>query len=269
MKYFLHIAYNGARYRGWQRQPKVSSVQEVLETTIEKMMGEFITCFGCGRTDAGVHASQYFLHIDIEEAFQFDPVFRLNKMLPNDIAVFDVLPMPDTVHARFDAVARTYDYFIHRYKDPFLKQGSSLYPIDDLDVDQMNKAVAVIRQTRDFRSLCKQPDIYKHTNCNIQSAQLFSDEKGDRLRFQITANRFLRGMIRKIVARLIDIGRGKLSVDEFTETLQKKELFEYKNNAYPEGLFLSKILYPYLDLPQRTSFSSIFESEREELWKEV
>ena len=269
MKYFVHIAYNGAKYRGWQRQPNVRSVQEVIETTIEKMMGQFVTVFGFGRTDAGVHASQYFFHIEVEEAFQYDPVFRLNKMLPDDIAVFDVLPMPDTVHARFDAVARTYDYFIHRYKDPFLKQGSSYYSVDNLDVDRMKKAVTVIRETRDFRSLCKQPDIYKHTNCAIHNAQLFSDETGDRLRFQITANRFLRGMIRKIVARLVDIGRDELSLDEFTETLEKKEFFEHKNNAYAQGLFLSRIKYRYLDIPQRTSFSSLFESEGKALWKEV
>ena len=253
LRYFLHIGYQGKHYRGWQRQPDVVSVQETIETTLEKMLGKFTTCFGCGRTDAGVHASQYFLHIDMEEEWPFDPVFRLNKMLPDDIAVYDVLSMPETAHARYDAIARTYNYFIHRYKDPFLKDRSSLYDLHDFDVDKMRKAVEIIAANKDFKALCKQPDLYKHTLCDIKKVRLLEDKKGDHLRLEITADRFLRGMIRKIMARLVDIGRGQLSVDEFAETLHNRGTFTFKNNAYPQGLFLSKVVYPYLDLPTRTS----------------
>jgi len=269
MRFFLHIGYHGRKYHGWQRQPKVISVQSVLEDNLEKMLGQFTTCFGCGRTDAGVHANQYFLHINVEEEWDYDPVFRLNKMLPNDISIFEVIPMPDTAHARYDATERTYDYFLHRYKDPFLDDRSTFYLHDNLDIEKMNQAVKLIAKQRDFKMLCKQPELYNHTNCHIQNAQLFTDQSGDRLRFQITANRFLRGMIRMIMARLIDIGRGQLSLDEFAEHLESGERFAWKNSAYPQGLFLSKVVYPYLNQPPKSVFFNSIYAPNQDVWQSI
>ncbi len=251
-RYFLHIAYQGKKYRGWQRQPKVLSVQQRLEEAISKMLHKETIVFGCGRTDAGVHASQYFLHIDADQPFDYDPVFRLNKMLPEDIAVFEVLPMEANQHARYDASARTYDYFIHAHKDPFLSERSSHYPIDEFDVSKMQAANRLLTQHKDFKSFCKQPDLYEHTICELQQANLYTAAGGTKLRLQLTSNRFLRGMIRFIVARMLDVGRGKTSLDQFENNLKTGEDFEFKNPAYPQGLYLSKVVYPYLELPPRS-----------------
>src|SRR6187549_1956414 len=127
LRYFFHIGYNGFQYRGWQRQPNIPNIQEVLENAISKILKVETTIMGCGRTDSQVHASQFFFHLDVMEPWDFDLLFRLNKVLPSDIAIFEIIPMADNQHARFDANLRTYDYFIHTYKDPFLSQLSSLY----------------------------------------------------------------------------------------------------------------------------------------------
>jgi len=264
MRYFIHLGYDGKKYHGWQRQLKDRSVQETIETALSKMLHTKTVIFGCGRTDTGVHASQYILHLNADEITDYDPVFRLNKMLPDDIAVFDVLPANYRWHAQHDAIERTYDYFIHGYKDPFLAGRSSYYPLADFDLDQMKKAAALVSQYDDFRAFCKQPALYEHTRCKVTSAKLLIDEKGDKLRLEIKANRFLRGMIRKIVARLLEVGNGKVSLDQFEDSLKTGVDFEFKHSAYPDGLYLSKVIYPYLDLPARTDFWM-----GRETWKEV
>ena len=151
MRYFFHIAYHGTRYSGWQKHPRALSVQEVLETAMGKILKQPVAIVGCGRTDAHVHASQYFFHTDIEKEWDFDLFFRLNKILPDDIAIFDIIPMQGQPHARFDAVKRSYDYFIHTYKDPFLNKFSSLYPLYDLDFEKMKAAVALLPLYNDYR----------------------------------------------------------------------------------------------------------------------
>jgi tRNA pseudouridine38-40 synthase len=263
MRYFLHIGYHGAQYSGWQRHPGVLNVQEVLETAISRLLKTPVNIVGCGRTDAKVHASQFFFHIDIEKEWKFDLFFRLNKILPPDIAVFDIIPMEGLPHARFDAVQRTYDYFIHTYKDPFLSGFSSFYPEKDLDLAQMKAAVALLTKYNDYRAFCKSPDRNDHTICNISSAAIFAHQSGDKLRFQISANRFLSKMVRIIIGRLLDIGRGKLSVDQFEYYLSNKETPPIIIPAYPQGLYLSKVTYPYLDLPPRTNFTAMLRDEGE------
>jgi len=191
MRYFFHIAYHGTKYNGWQKHPGARTVQDVLETALGKLLKKPVAINGCGRTDAGVHASQYFFHTDIEEEWDFDLFFRLNKILPDDIAIFEIIPMQGQPHARFDAIQRAYDYYIHTYKDPFLGGFSSLYPCRDLDLDKMKAAVALLPQYTDYRGLCKCPDRIEHTVCYVSSAALFADANGDKLRFHISANRFL------------------------------------------------------------------------------
>ena len=274
MRYFLHLGYNGKRYHGWQRQPKVISVQQVVEEALSKMIGETIVVIGCGRTDAGVHASQYFLHFYAPFVFDqpvagqagFDAKFRLNKMLPTDIAIFDVLPMEGRVHAQYGPISRTYDYYIHFNKDPFLQDRSSYYPSEEegFDLLAMKEAVGLLTQYNDYRAFCKQPDLYEHTICEVSVANLWISPNGEKLKFQVTANRFLRGMIRFIVGRLVEIGKGRLTVDQFEHGLKTLEFFKHKNPAYPQGLYLSKVLYPYLDLPSRADFGM-----GQEAWQEI
>jgi len=231
------------------------SVQEVLESALVRLLKKQIAIIGCGRTDARVHAGQFFFHADLQEDWDFDLFFRLNKILPDDIAVFDIIPMQGLPHARFDAIQRSYEYYIHTYKDPFLGGFSSLYPEKGLDLDQMKTAVALLPLYTDYRAFCKCPDKVDHTLCYVSSADLFANNDGSRLRFQISANRFLSKMIRIIMGRLLDIGRGDMSVDEFEHYLAAGETPKIIIPAYPQGLYLSKVTYPYLDIPAITSYS--------------
>ena len=232
-------------------------MQQVLETNLSKLLKVPIYISGCGRTDAQVHASQFFFHVDIEQEWDFDLFFRLNKILPDDIAVFDIIPTEGLPHARFDTIQRSYDYFIHTYKDPFLSRFSSFYAERNLDLNKMKDAVALLPQYDDYRAFCKMPDRIDHTICHVSAASLFTDKDGDRIRFHISANRFLSKMIRIIVGRLLEIGKGEMSIDEFEHYLAEKITPQIIIPAYPQGLYLSKVTYPYLDLPVRSTFSGM------------
>lgn len=266
MRYFVHIGYNGLQYNGWQKQPGVLNVQGVLEKTLSSILKTELFINGCGRTDAHVHASQFFFHVDIDQVWDFDLVFRLNKALPVNIAVFDIIPMEGLPHARFDAVFRSYDYFLHTYKDPFLNGLSSFYLLDNLDFDQMKKAAAVLPKYRDFKPFCTSPDKYEHTICHVMEAKLSVDANGDRLRFKISSNRFLGKMIRIIMGQLLKIGKGTLSVEEFENYLITLTTPPLITPAHPQGLYLSKVTYPYLNLPPRTEFSSILQKQADANW---
>ncbi|MBT1704503.1 tRNA pseudouridine synthase A [Chryseosolibacter indicus] len=257
MRYFFHIGYNGIAYNGWQKLPQANSIQQIIETTLSKLLKKNITIVGCGRTDAKVHATQFFFHVDIEMPWEFDMLFRINKNLPPDIAVFDVIAMDGLQHARFDAIKRTYDYFIHTYKDPFLNNVSAPYQEKNLNIFKMKEAVSLLTQYDDYRAFCRNFTNHRTTICKISSASLYVDSLGDRLRFNISANRFLSGMIRIIVQRLLHVGTHKLTVDEFEQFLISKEPPKMNEPAYPQGLFLSKVTYPFLDLPPRAAFSNI------------
>lgn len=234
-----------------------------MEDTLSQILKIPLTITGCGRTDAQVHASQFFFHVDIEHEWDFDMIFRLNKTLPDDIAVFEIIPVQEQSHARFDATQRTYEYFIHTYKDPFLNPVSALYLERNLSLGKMKEAMSLLLKYNDYCSLCKTPADYRTTICNISSATLFADGTGDRLRFQISANRFLGKMVRIIVGKLLDIGRGVLSVEEFEHILSSKETPKTIEPAYPQGLYLSKVNYPFLDIPSRTQFSAILQNKAE------
>lgn len=259
MRYFVHIGYHGTNYSGWQIHPGVLNVQEVLQNALSKVLKTSVAIFGCGRTDAQVHASQFFFHMDVDKEWKFDLNFRLNKLLPADIAIFDIIPMEGLPHARFDATQRTYNYFIHNYKDPFLSKFSSFYPYKNLDIDQMNAAVALLPLYNDYRGFCKSPDRNEHTICNITSANLYINPDEDKIRFQISANRFLSKMVRIIVGRLLEIGIGKLNVAEFEHYLINKITPPIITPAYPQGLYLSKVTYPYLDIPSRSDFTQMLQ----------
>lgn len=233
---------------------------------LTNILKEPITVIGCGRTDAQVHASQFFFHIDVKQPWNFDLRFRMNKMLPDDIAIFEIIPVEDTQHAQYDARQRTYDYFIHSHKNPFLSNVSSWYPEEKRNIDQMKRALMLFTKYNDYRAFCKSPDLYKHTICHITSANLYINSKGDRLRIQITADRFLWRMVRLMVGKLLQIGNGEMSVDELEELIISKTPSKVWNPAYPQGLFLSKVTYPYLDIPTHPEYSG---NRSDAEWKNI
>lgn len=253
MRYFIHLSYNGSAYRGWQNQIGIVSIQQVLEDRLSKLFKREITVHGCGRTDAQVHASQFFAHVDLHETWEYDICFLLNKALPNDIVVHDVIPMHDDANAQLDASERTYDYFFHTERDTFISPFSSYYDDPHLNLEAMQKATALLSQYDDYRALCKTPDRHNHTRCRVTSAFIKKGNRGT-YHFQIVANRFLKGMIRVIVWHLLEIGRGTISVDEFEELFITKERSDNFSVAFPQGLYLSKITYPFLNEPVRTGF---------------
>lgn len=249
MRYFFHIAYLGTNYSGWQKHAGALTVQQTLENKLGQILKEPIFINGCGRTDAGVHASQFFFHADLNIADREKLLFQLNKALPNDIAVFDVIEMSGRQHARFDAVSRTYSYFIHTYKNPYLSTTSSFYQLKNLNVAEIERAMQLLLKYQDYRAFCTSPNKYEHTICRVNAAKLFVDESEKHIQIQISANRFLSKMIRIIVGKLLKIGTGKMSVDELESHLISLQTPLILDLAYPQGLHLSKVTYPYLDLP--------------------
>lgn len=245
-RYFVHMAYDGSQYRGWQRQPKVLSVQEVLEEAMHTVLKHKVHCAGCGRTDAQVHADQYFFHFDFDKDLSNDFVFVMNKVLPDDLSIYEVKSMPMGAHAQMDAVDRTYDYFIHTLKDPFLARYSSLYLVDLSHLVEMKKAASLIPDYRNFIAFCKSPEKHNHTFCEISFSEVSTNEYG-MIRFRISANRFLRGMIRALSHELIQVGIGEIELHQFETRLKSKDPMPNIQLAYPQGLHLSKIKYPYLE----------------------
>ena len=175
---------------------------------------------GCGRTDAGVHSSGFRFHIKVQEAFAYDPIFRLNKMLPDAIAVHDYKKVPPDFHAQHSAKWRTYVYRIHGKKNPFLNDFSAYYPTKNLSLLRMQELLPLLMQYKEYRAFCKRPDIYKSTQCQIKSATLDYYPETDELALTVTANRFLRGMMRILVANILEVGYNNLSIQSFEECLK-------------------------------------------------
>ncbi len=263
MRYFLHLAYDGSFYRGWQYQPNVPSVQEVIEKKLAVIFKEKLTLFGCGRTDAGVHASQYFAHIQPPQPIDFDLAFRLNKHLPDTIYVYEVLEMDGNEHARYDAIVRTYDYFLHLFPDPFLERYSTYCGDASLDLEAMQQAAELLPKYTDFKTLCRKPHLYKHTLCKVSESQLIVNKAQNRLRFTITSNRFLQGMIRLCVHYFLRIGRGEMKVEEFDHLLANQQEEPIKRPAPPNGLYLSKVEYPYLKVESKNQWMAFLKRDLE------
>jgi tRNA pseudouridine38-40 synthase len=260
MRYFLHLAYQGYRYRGWQQQGgKIRTVQAVMEDCLSRLLKHKVIAVGCGRTDAQVHASQYILHFNTSEPLSDNFKFVINKMLPDTISVFGVYPVADRAHARYDAVLRQYDYLLHTHKQAFLAEQSALYDKGPIDLLAMKKAADRLLHYEDFRGYCLSPDKHNTTLCYLKHVALFSNEDQSRIRFQISSNRFLRGMIRIIMHRLLEVGWGKIDLDEFEKPLKDEVPPRPLRSAYPEGLYLSKVTYPFLDLAPEVNLA--FEKE--------
>ena len=247
-RYFVRLAYRGTAYRGWQRQSgSVRSVQETIEGAIaqvqygSKRERNPVKVVGCGRTDAGVHASDYVLHFDVDEPLREDWLFIVNKVLPEDIVFYAVWPVDDGAHARYDATERTYDYFLHTRPDPFRAPFSTRLDGAEPDTWAIEMALRSIVGHHDFRAFCLTPDRHNTTTCDLREASLHGEGEG-RYRFRFVADRFLRGMIRILVYQLLRVGRGEIPPDELEVALETGARISV-GQAPPEGLFLSGVKY--------------------------
>ena len=241
MRYFIELSYNGKEYHGWQIQPDAVSVQEKLNIAISTILQKKIEVVGAGRTDTGVHASQMFAHFDVDKELKDNVAFKLNSILPNTITVSKVFLVDDEKHARFDAVSRSYEYKIWLGRNPFLLDFSWQIHSQKLDVSLMNKAAKLLLEYTDFQTFSKvKTDVYTY-NCNVTEA--FWKHEGNNLTFYITANRFLRNMVRAIVGTLVDVGLGKLSVEDFRTIIESKNRSKAGLSVPAKGLFLTNIKY--------------------------
>ena len=242
MRYFVELRYDGAAYCGWQRQPQMPTVQHTIEKSLTKLLRTPTDIFGAGRTDTGVNASYYVAHFDTDVQVNITQLlYKLNMMLPKDIGIFSITQVADTAHARFAAMEREYTYFISHHKNPFRRHSAWLYYVP-LDVDAMNQAASKLLNYSDFTSFAKLNSNNKTNICRIIDARWSVEEDGV-LRFTIRADRFLRNMVRSIVGTLVDVGRGRYTVDEFCKIVEAKDLRLSSAGAPAQGLFLSDVVY--------------------------
>ncbi len=236
------FSYFGQAYHGWQKQPNARSVQEVLEEAFVTLLRQPIALVGAGRTDAGVHAREMVAHFDFsDDIFPEKLVFRLNALLPKDIAVYRIVMVSNETHARFDAVSRTYEYWITQYKNPFY-MNTAHYVKHPLKIKEMNKGAQLLQKFEDFECFSKSNTDVKTYLCKISYANW--EEKENKLVFTITADRFLRNMVRAVVGTLLDIGIGKTSLEDLTRIIESKNRSKAGASVPAKGLYLTKVLYP-------------------------
>jgi tRNA pseudouridine38-40 synthase len=243
MRYFITFSYQGSSYHGWQRQPDASSVQQTLEEALKLFLKEDVSLVGAGRTDTGVHAKVMVAHFDTQQSFEIEElIYRLNAYLDESIAILSIVEVKADAHARFDATSRSYEYWVVQQKNPFLAQ-AAYYITHPLDINRMNEAAALMLEHKDFECFSKSnTDVHTYL-CDVTRAEWVFE--GERLVFHVSANRFLRNMVRAIVGTLLEVGKGKMSIDEFKAVLDSKD----RRNAGPsvpaKGLYLTTIQYPY------------------------
>jgi tRNA pseudouridine38-40 synthase len=242
-RYFIELAYNGAAYHGWQRQPNAISVQQVLEEAMSTLSREKIKLLGAGRTDAGVHALQMYAHFDVEQEIKNpdELVFLLNGFLNDDIAINRIIRVQPTAHARFDATERAYQYRISTVKDPF-NAPLQYYLKNQPDIELMNQAATILLMHQDFECFSRSKTDVKTFLCNIKKAEWKKEDSS--LIFYISANRFLRNMVRAIVGTLLEVGYKKRKVDDIDHVIRSKDRSVAGFSAPAHGLYLSRIKYP-------------------------
>jgi len=242
-RYFMELAYKGTNYHGWQIQPNAISVQETINQAITTLLRKPINLVGAGRTDTGVHASFFVAHFDYESEIADCQhlTYRLNRFLPKDIAIRKIFQVKKNIHSRFDALLRSYRYIISRQKDPFSIHLSHFYPFE-LDVKKMNDAAGYLFDYKDFTSFSKLHTDTKTNFCKIHFARWEAVET--ELIFTIKADRFLRNMVRAIVGTLLEVGRGKISLNDFRQIIESKNRSNAGVSISPDGLYLSQIEYP-------------------------
>ena len=244
MRFFAELRYDGAAYCGWQRQPDQPTVQQTLERALTTLLRHPVEVTGAGRTDTGVNASYYVAHFDFPDPLRAPEqiLYKLNFLLPPDIAVGTFTPVSDEAHARFSAVEREYRYFIEPRKNPFTRAGSWQYYVP-LDVARMNEAAAMLPEFEDFTSFAKLNSNNRTNICHIREAAWTVEPSGT-LRFTIRADRFLRNMVRSVVGTLVDVGRGRYTPEEFRAIIAARDLSRSSGGAPAQGLFLSDVRYP-------------------------
>jgi len=242
MRYFIKLAYHGGNYHGWQIQDNAHTVQAEINEKLSLLLNHPTNVVGCGRTDAGVHAREFYAHFDVNIPVSnvVDLKSKLDRFLPNDIVVFDLYKVPDDQHARFSAVSRKYKYYINQVKNPF-SVGQSYFYSGSLDIEKMNKASSLLLEYSDFTSFSKLHSQTNNNICKLHSAKWQKSENG--LIFTIKANRFLRNMVRAIVGTLLEIGKGKLTPEDMKQIIEAKDRSKAGFSVPAEGLFLEEIKY--------------------------
>lgn len=239
-RYFLEVAYKGTHYSGFQVQENANTIQAEVEKAFNTLFRQPVTLTGSSRTDAGVHALQNFFHFDFEEDLDLKFIYKLNSLLPSDIAIRNIYLMPSTTHSRFNALSREYEYKIYTQKNPFLKETAFYYPYK-LDLGLMKEAALLIKQETNFYSFAKSNTQVHNFNCIIYISEWRQED--DLLIYHIKANRFLRGMVRLLTATQIKLGRGKISISHFTDLFRVPEV-KCHFSVPPTGLFLKAVHYP-------------------------
>lgn len=246
MRYFLRLGYDGGPFHGWQAQPNAVSVQQTIEEALSIILRRATPIVGAGRTDTGVNAREMYAHFEADTTIDKKRVLNgLNRLCGPDISIFDILEVKPDAHARFDAVSRTYKYFITFEKSPFLKSGS-YFSTTPLDTDKMNHAAGLLLKTDDFTSFAKLHSDAKTNICKVKEArweEWHNEFKTPGIVFTITADRFLRNMVRAVVGTLVEVGRGKMNVEEFENVIKSKNRCAAGTSMPPQALFLWKIEY--------------------------
>jgi tRNA pseudouridine38-40 synthase len=241
LRYFLDISYQGANYHGWQIQENAVTVQGVLEKALTNVLGAKIDIVGSGRTDTGVHAASQIIHLDSPKEFTKDLIFRINGYLPKDICIKSARLVKADAHARFDAISRAYVYRITLVRNPF-EVGLAYYFYPPIDIAAMNTAAAMLLEHEDFESFSKVHTDVSNFNCTIHHA--YWEQESNMLYFHIKANRFLRGMVRTIVGTLLEVGKGRMSIEEFTNIILAKDRKRAGISVPADALYLSEVIYP-------------------------
>lgn len=244
MRYFIKFSYLGKNYHGWQIQPNAISVQEKIQISISTILKSKIEIIGAGRTDSGVHAIQMFAHFNVPFSLEANFTYKLNAILPNDIVVHNTFLVNNNAHARFDATSRSYKYCIFIGRNPFKLETTWQVHYKKINVDLMNEACEILYEYEDFECFSKVKTDVRTFNCTITNANWVL--RGSELTFYITANRFLRNMVRAIVGTLLNVGLEKTSLKEFRAIIESKNRSKAGVSVPAKGLFLTKVTYPYL-----------------------
>lgn len=236
--------YDGETYAGWQKQPNALGVQEVIEDRLGRMLRNPVEVVGCGRTDAGVHASEYYAHMEVSVHLDDDFLYKLNRFLPADIAVSQILPVHDEAHARFDAISRSYIYHIHFHKNPFRDRYSFYYHrASGFSLKSLNEFSQKLTHYQNFKSFAKLHSDVHHHRCRLSQCEWKATDQG--LELHISSDRFLRGMVRLITGACLRFAEGRVSMDDLEQSMETGQQLESSWSVPAHGLFLSQIVYPY------------------------